>query len=515
MTWLDLLEGVSGADRAAARDAMRRGGQAAAEAELLARGVGRGEILRALAAAYACRPADLAVTPPDPEAARLLPEWFARRHRVVPVARDADRVVLACQDPSDLPAIDAASMLLGAPVDVRVALAQDLDAVLIRVWGPLSGESRRASLEVAARAMHALSVDSGEPAGELGALLAEAALRAATDVHLQPDESGGAVLLRVDGVLHALTHIGAGPFDALVRQIKVRAGMDPSNTLRPQDGRMSASVWGEELDLRVAALPALHGEHVTVRILRPRSAAIGVRALGLAEDQVAALREAVRGHGLLLLCGPAGSGKTTTSAAIIRDMVGTRHVLTVEDPVEYRLGLVHTTQVEVSERAGRGFADVLRAALRHDPEVLVVGEVRDAETAGLAVRYALSGHLVIATVHAGGPGQAVRRLVDWGVQPAVLSGALRMVVHQRLVRRACRSCAGAGCADCWGSGYRGRIGVFELRAAGEVSARDGEELWRRAMDLVRKGVTTEEELERVLGGIVRPRSRTTAEEVLA
>jgi general secretion pathway protein E len=223
----------------------------------------------------------------------------------------------------------------------------------------------------------------------------------------------------------------------------------------------------------------------------------------------------VRGHGLLLLCGPAGSGKTTTSAAIIRDMVGTRHVLTVEDPVEYRLGLVHTTQVEVSERAGRGFADVLRAALRHDPEVLAVGEVRDGETAGLAVRYALSGHLVIATVHAGGPGQAVRRLVDWGVQPAVLSGALRMVVHQRLVRRVCRSCAGAGCADCWGSGYRGRIGVFELRPAGDVSARDGEELWRRAMDLVRKGVTTEEELERVLGGIVRPRARTTAEEVLA
>lgn len=497
-SWLDLLD-ASGADVEAAREAMRRGGQALAEAELLARGLSRGELLRALAAASGAEPVDLVMSPPDPVEARRLPEWFVRRHRCLAVAAADGGVVLACQDPADLPALDAASTMLGVRVTPRVALAQDIDAALLSLAGTPSPVRNGPSPRVPASTV---VVGGEEEPGLLGSVLAEAARRGATDVHVQPSPDGAEVVLRVDGVLTPTLRLAPGEHAVLVRRAKALSGMDPSVDLRPQDGRVTALVWGEQLDLRVATMPTVHGERMTVRVLRPRAVALGVTALGLAPDQVERLAETVSRDGLVLVCGPAGSGKTTTLAAIVRDMIRGRHVISVEDPVEYLLASPWVTQVETNPRAGRGFADVLRAALRHDPEVLVVGEIRDGETAQLAVRYALSGHLVIATTHAGGPGAALRRLLDWGVTPGVLGGAVRLTVNQRLLRRLCRVCGGAGCGDCWGSGYRGRIGVFELRQAGEAR-HDGDELVARALALVRDGTTTHREVERVLGDLAR------------
>ena len=321
-------------------------------------------------------------------------------------------------------------------------------------------------------------------------LLAEAVRMGASDLHLESAVDGVRVRVRLDGVLHDLQQLGPEFRPAVFSRLKVLAGMDIAERRVPQDGRARIRVAEREVDLRVATLPALHGESLVVRLLDGGGGAADVplEGLGLGDATVRGVRRLVaQASGLVLVSGPTGSGKTTTLHAAVRARrSAAEKVVTVEDPVEYRLDGV--VQLPVNPRAGFGFANALRAILRHDPDVILVGELRDAETAALAVQAALTGHLVLSTVHTVDATAALTRLADMGVAPYLLAATVRGVLAQRLVRSVCRGCAspraptaeetallgtagaeavyavweGAGCAACAGTGYRGRAAVGEL-----------------------------------------------------
>ena len=349
-------------------------------------------------------------------------------------------------------------------------------------------------------------------------LLSEAAAWGASDVHVSPEASAFRVRFRLDGVLSEVASLPRERLPLLVQRIKVLAGLLTYRSDRPQDGRIEREATPAGVELRVAVLPTLHGEKAALRLLGhagPRR----LEELDWPAPAAEALRGALRApQGLLLFAGPAGSGKTTTIYAALRALAasGERACVTIEDPIEAALGGVD--QTEVDRGAGLGFANALRALLRHDPEVLFVGEVRDAETARTAVEAGLTGHLVLTTVHAGGACEALLRLRDLGVEPYALGASLSAAFAQRLLRQACSEAGPhAGCAACRGTGYRGRLPLVEvlrpspaLREAllagagvGELRERAREAGWEdlaaQARALLSRGRTTEAELERCLG----------------
>ena len=356
---------------------------------------------------------------------------------------------------------------------------------------------------------------SEQPTTEaVAALLARAGSWSASDVHLVPDATVFHVRYRLDGVLHEVAAIPREELPLLVQRVKVLAGLLTYRTEVPQDGRVGAEASPAGCALRVAVLPTLHGEKAVVRLLQPARAPESVEALGWPAEAQGALEAALEEpQGLVVFCGPAGSGKTTTLYAGLRRIVarGGRACASIEDPIEADLAGVDQTAVDA--RAGLTVGAALRAILRHDPEVVLIGEVRDAETAKVVVEAGLTGHLALTTVHAATAPEALSRLLDLAVEPALLTSALEAVFAQRLVRRCCAACVGAGCEPCRGTGFRGRVPLVEaLRLDAGLKAAvlerapterlvelGGAGLLTHARARVEAGETTWAEVRRVLG----------------
>jgi type IV pilus assembly protein PilB len=452
---------------------------------------------------------------PQPAATRLLDGALAVRLRVLPLAATERVLRVAMADPLDVAAIEDLRFRTGRRIEPVVAAPAVIEAALVGAYHATAVTAVLTKLPAGAPAAAAgdvaapgNTVDSLRRASEappivalVDLLLAKAVQQRASDIHIEPSADGLRVRVRVDGVMRELMTLPAESRGAVISRIKVMASLDISVKRRPQDGRGAVRVQGRELALRVSTLPAQSGEKVVMRLLDAGNAAQKLAQLGMSSAlHTNMARLLVRSHGVLLVTGPTGSGKTTTlyaaMAALDRDRL---NIITLEDPVEYRLpGL---TQVQVQRKAGLGFAAALRAVLRQDPDVVMLGELRDRETVEIALAAALTGHLVLATLHTNDAASAPARLYEMGAPPYLVAGGLIGVLAQRLARRLCVHCraqrtvrapelaayglpqrevrafAPVGCSRCEHTGFRGRVGIFELML---VTPRMRERIVRRA-----------------------------------
>jgi type IV pilus assembly protein PilB len=432
---------------------------------------------------------------PDPLVASRLSGVLARRHRLVPLTEEEDgTLVVACADPTDVIGRDDVRTATGARrVRAVVAPASEIDAVIRRVYdfereaGELLGAldpdpMPEDDLELVAEA-------DGPMIRLVDGMIADAIDAGASDIHVEPQASATTVRYRVDGVLHEAMVVPRRTTGQLLARLKIIAGMDIAERRLPQDGRARFAAPGEEVDLRVSTLPSLHGETIVIRVLRKGAERLSLDEVGMDAEQRARFVSAIeRPQGLVLITGPTGSGKTSTLYAGLQHLADdSRNIVTLEDPVEYELAKIN--QTPVNARIGRTFARCLRTVLRQDPDIVMVGEIRDAETAELALQASMTGHLVLSTLHTNDAPSAAVRLRDLGVPAYLIAGSLTMVVAQRLVRRVCQHCAveapptdrqaaqlqlgsrhmsdelfrvGAGCTRCGSTGYRGRAGLFEV-----------------------------------------------------
>ena len=349
----------------------------------------------------------------------------------------------------------------------------------------------------------------------LNALLTQAARDGASDIHIEPYERLSSVRFRVDGALREVVQPNRALHAALISRLKIMADLDIAEKRLPQDGRISLRLGTRAIDVRVSTLPSAHGERAVLRLLDKSESKLSLESVGMLGGTLARFEDLIRQpHGIILVTGPTGSGKTTTLYAGLQRLDATRNnIMTVEDPIEYELPGVGQTQVNA--KIDLTFAKALRAILRQDPDVIMIGEIRDFETAQIAIQASLTGHLVLATLHTNDAASAITRLTDMGVEPFLLSSSLLGVLAQRLVRKYCSSCQGAGCEHCGHTGYAGRTGVFELlvvqdairaqihNQAAEADIRaqaiaGGMALMRDDGErLVREGVTSREEVLRV------------------
>ena len=302
----------------------------------------------------------------------------------------------------------------------------------------------------------------------INSILKQAIHAEASDIHLEAFERKSVVRFRVDGNLRDVVDMRRDLHAALVSRIKIMASLDIAEKRMPQDGRISLRIGGKAIDVRVSTLPTSHGERVVMRLLEKNYERLDLKTLGMAEDTFTSFDQLIhRPHGIVLVTGPTGSGKTTTLyGALLRLRNKTNNIMTVEDPIEYNLDGIGQTQV--NPRIDMNFARALRAILRQDPDIVMIGEIRDIETAQIAVQASLTGHLVLATLHTNDAPSAVTRLIDMGIEPFLLSSTLLGVLGQRLIRLKCQACQGAGCTTCGESGYSGRAGIYELMSTNET-----------------------------------------------
>lgn len=460
------------------------------------------QLLRALAAQFQLEFVDLDTVVVDRDLAARIPEQLARRYRAVPVRLEGDVVVVAMANPGDVFAIDDLRTLLRADVRPVMADPEQIADVLMR-----SGKGDEQVQEAIRLAVRAAgpddAVESQRPVAPVTVedapilrfvdlLIARAVQDRASDVHVEPTSEGLRIRFRVDGVLHEVMQPPKVLQSGIISRIKVMADIDIAERRLPQDGRVTMTVGERTVDLRVATVPTVHGESVVIRILRRSSEHTRVADLGLLPEPRAAFEHAFRQPwGALFVTGPTGSGKTTSLYAALRELNSpTRNIITVEDPVEYRLDGVK--QVQVNTRAGLTFANALRSFLRADPDVILVGEIRDRETATIAIEASLTGHLVLSSVHTNDASSTPLRLLEMGVEPFLVTSAVRGVLAQRLARRLCDRCReetsvpgheadligvpqalrspdgsfscfrSVGCGACNRTGFRGRFAVHEM-----------------------------------------------------
>lgn len=529
------------------------------EAILSDNGYARSEdIARAVARATNLPYIDLTTIDVDPDVIQMIPRWLAERHQVMPVRRTGDGVMVAMTDPSNLVAIDdiRVSANVGR-VSVGVAAVSVISEAIERIYSVDS-----AAAEILDRLGTAADVevlpDTDEDADSspfdenaedmapivllTNALLADAVRGRATDVHIEPQPTDVEVRYRVDGLLREVMTLPKHIQGLVVSRLKIMAGMDIAERRRPQDGRTRILVDGREVDTRVSTIPTLSGEKVVIRLLYKSEEKSSLEALGLEAEQLETLRQHLMlSQGLIVFTGPTGSGKTSTMYAGLSQMpITEKNMVTLEDPIEYQITGVN--QVQVDEKVGITFSRGLRSFLRQDPDVIMVGEIRDLETAQIVLQSSLTGHLVLSSLHTNDAPSAITRLVDIGVEPFLIASALSLVVAQRLVRVICPHCReqapiaertlkllgltesdiagmslekGVGCEECGYTGYLGRTGIYEVlpitaqlreqistqvsdgvigeaaRAGGVVSLREA------GLKKVRDGITTLEEVLRV------------------
>ncbi len=384
---------------------------------------------------------------PAPDAIRRIRPAFARRRGVLPLEAEDREVQVALSDPLDLETLDDLQFQCGGRVRVVVTPPSAIREALSQLDAAPKASARQA----------------GSPVPRLvDRLIRKAADRGASDLHLEPAGTGVQVRERVDGILRSVPVSGETSGSALLSRIKVLGGMDIAVKLRPQDGGFTIEHQGRTLGIRVSTLPVEEGEKAVLRILNSDQAPTCLEDLGMVGDPLARLRRILKGGGVVLTAGPTGSGKSSTLSAAISELDRDElNVVTLEDPVEYRLSGV--SQVQVHPRAGLTFPTALRAVLRQDPDVVMVGEIRDRETAEIAMAAAVTGHLVLSTIHTIDAPSGITRLLHMGVPPYLVAGGLAGIVAQRLVRRTCMACGGrpVGCERC-PDGYLGRTGIFQV-----------------------------------------------------
>ena len=507
-------------------------------------------LARALAERYGLEHLDLTVFAVDMTAANLISVPVAKRYQAIPVAFADDRTLLvAMADPSNVLAIDDIAIMTGYEVRIAVAPPEDIAGLISRlkrlddvvdsnqVQEELDEEGEGGEVV----ALHDTSEDA--PVVKLlNQLVAQAVEQGASDLHLAPEDRELRVRFRIDGVLQDITTVPRKMASGVVSRMKIMAELNIAEKRMPQDGRVGLVIDGKHVDLRVVTLPSVNGEGVVMRILDKSNVVFELDKLGMGEADRDRFERACREtHGALLVTGPTGSGKSTTLYAALQ-LLNTpeKNIITVEDPVEYEMeGL---TQLQVSPKAGLTFAAGLRAMVRADPDVIMVGEIRDRETAKIAVESALTGHLVLSTLHTNDAPGTITRLIEMGVEPFLVASALDCIVAQRLARMLCRHCKQrtiisaealrengysgrmeleayepVGCSRCGDSGYRGRVGIYEVmkmtpelqamalerrpaEAFAEIAVRQGMTRLRDdGLEKVRQGRTSIAEITRVVG----------------
>src|SRR5712692_1533166 len=411
------------------------------------------KILEKLSARYRMKIATMAQV--DPAIRDRVPEQLARRFRMVPVRMTDSFLEIATSNPFDLDAEKAIAFAMTREIRLLLAAPSQIAAKLDELYRPEKALDRllegMGDADLGTLAEEAPPEDINITATEAEAsqrpvvklvdlIISEGILSRASDIHIEPEEGGVAVRYRIDGVLRQVMKIPRAAGVPLISRIKIMSALDIADRLRPQDGRARVAVNSQPIDLRVSTLPAALGEKVVIRILDARATVKSLDSLGMIAGEVEAINRLLQNHeGIILVTGPTGSGKTTTLYSAIRQIQSEGvNIVTVEDPVEYRIaGIV---QVQVQEKAGLTFASALRSILRQDPNVVLVGEIRDRETAQIAVQASLTGHLVLSTLHTNDAPNAVTRLVDIGVEAYKIAAALRGVVAQRLMRKLCPTC---------------------------------------------------------------------------
>lgn len=493
---------------------------------------------------------DLDLYDVDISAPVLIESRFAQRHHVLPIGYEDGELVCAMVNPLDIQTIDSLATITGRKIRPVVVTESALAAAIDRYL-----QSGDETFDEAVQAAVAQALPTTEEAYDalaedvpvvrlVNRILTEAAYQGASDIHIEPQENQVRVRFRVDGVLHEFMTLPKAVQAALVSRIKIISDLDIAERRQPQDGRTYVSVSGRQIDVRVAILPTPYGENVTLRLLSKDFSLMGLEELGLRDAVLEQFMVALgKPYGAVLVCGPTGAGKTTTLYAAVHAMnTIDRKIITIEDPVEYRIAGI--TQIQVNNRIDLSFAKGLRSILRSDPDVVLVGEMRDPETAQIAVRGAMTGHLVLSSLHTNDAPSALIRLVDVGVPPFLVPGAIVAIAAQRLVRRLCPNCrepykgetsilkeAGVersartkptfyrpkGCDQCFGTGYKGRLGCFELiqmtpelgslcvqgastEEIRRVAIQQGMQTMRQdAICKVADGLTSLEEVARVLG----------------
>lgn len=547
--------------------------------------VTRDHIARALALQHKLEFARAADSPSETAALELVPETMARRNLFLPVSIEGDRLTVLIADPQIRARLDDVGVLLGRRIHAMMTAVEDMDAAIVARYranrvahGDTTEHEKRPTLKKVAHdaplpdappttaitnikepspMTNTEEQDAGESVEEQGMRFEEIARQAsglsvvkmvstilegaanagATDIHLDPQDPETRVRYRIDGILHDVMSIPVNLEGAVVSRIKIMSDLDITNTRHPQDGHIGMDIGEREFDVRVATLPTVIGERVVLRLLDQSAVLGGIKDLGLeSDDEKKVTRIVEEPYGMVLVTGPTGSGKTTTLYAMLNHKnVMTDSIVTLEDPVEYQLSGIN--QVQIEPEIGMTFATVLRASLRQDIDVLLVGEIRDAETAQIAVRAAMTGHLVFSTLHTNDALEALGTLHNMGVAPYLVSSALTAVLGQRLVRLTCPNCRksfepaatllksvgltkattklyrGTGCDACYGTGNRGRTGIFEIfhvtaetrRLIGEDKSRDEilkvnkmKSMADRCRQKLKRGEVTPEEYLRVI-----------------
>jgi general secretion pathway protein E/type IV pilus assembly protein PilB len=466
--------------------------------------VRQADVTQAKAAHFGAEVVNLSEVKIEDEVIQAVPRHIARKYRVVPVFKHDGAITVALADPSDLATIDSLAHLLHADITIQVASDSDIEAALSKYYGGERGgmsadprlketieELTREHVVVeAAAAADGATVEADAPLIKLvNSLIIEAFKLRASDIHLEPLDKKFRVRYRIDGVLHEMKSPPKRLQAAIVSRLKIQSNMSISEHRIPQDGRIQTNVGNKIIDLRVSCLPTNHGESIVMRILDKEGLRLGLPELGFfTDDQQTFERLIGLPDGILLVTGPTGSGKTTTLYSCLHFINRPdRKIITVEDPVEYLLAGIN--QVQVNEPVGLTFGAALRSILRQAPNVIMIGEIRDLETASIAINASLTGHLVFSTLHTNDAPSAVTRLIDIGVKPFLVASSTRALMAQRLVRKICKQCAapkmpseaelrtlnldassiknanfmaGRGCSNCSNTGYRGRFGIFEI-----------------------------------------------------
>jgi len=433
----------------------------------------------------------------DADVIKLVPESIAQRYKLIPLFKIGQTLTVAMADPQDINALDQVRLKSGCEIDAVLATETDIKNAMDQYYGTSGGveevikqmnEVKRSAPVAPASDKELAKMAEDAPVVKLvNMIIIQAVTEKASDIHIEPDEKVLRVRYRVDGILHEVPKPPKDLEAAIISRVKVLASMDIAERRKPQDGRIMMKMQGKDIDMRVSCFPTVYGENIVIRLLDKTSLLLGLSELGMRPEMHKTFDKIIRKpFGIMLVTGPTGSGKTTTLYAALNTINSEeKNIITIEDPVEYQISMIRQTQV--NPKAELTFASGLRSILRQDPDVIMVGEIRDSETAEIATQAALTGHLVFSTLHTNDASGAITRLADMGIEPFLISDAVIGVLAQRLVRVICPKCKeklvptdatlkdlklersddlalyhGKGCVKCKDTGYVGRVGIYEL-----------------------------------------------------
>jgi len=488
--------------------------------------------------------------PVDNSLANILPYSIAQKYNVAPIKKKGFLLKVATVDPMDIEALDTIETHTNLEVEPVICSQRELTQIMTAIYGLTTGlmsviggmedlQYRGAEEETEKEDIRDLEVTSLHDLAKdppvvrlVNSIISQAIREGASDVHIGPEKNYVQVRFRIDGKLHDMPAPPKAMLLPLISRIKILAQMDIANTRVPQDGRFTVRMDGKEINVRASTIPTIYGEHLVLRLLDMSSGIYSLEELGMSEEDQKKLKDAIKKpYGMILSTGPTGSGKSTSLYAILQNLNSPDiNIITVEDPVEYRIDKIK--QVQLNRKAGMTFASALRSILRQDPDVIMVGEIRDAETASIAVQAALTGHRVLSTMHTNDAAGAITRLINMEIEPFLVSSVLLVSFAQRLVRKICPNCIetyipseqvlknwgipdyvgmefkrGKGCPQCMNTGYRGRTGIFEVLVNDEMiqqmilERRSSQEITRVAVDAGKLRTLKEDALSKVLKGI--------------